>query len=84
MSTFEEVVRLMNPNSDKMYGWNLSNILDPAIGTIEFRRGTGSTSAQDVFAYIKITMSFLEAAIQLGNPKARKHTSHCKWAKMVY
>lgn len=35
---FEEVVRIMNPNNDKMYGWNLLNTMEPAIGIIEFRR----------------------------------------------
>lgn len=54
---------IVSPNNDKMYGWNFLDILDPAIGIIESRRGAGSTSAQDVFIYTETTMSFLEAAV---------------------
>lgn len=38
----EKVVRIMSPNNDKMYGWNLLDTLEPTIGTIEFRRGAAA------------------------------------------
>jgi hypothetical protein len=59
----------MNPDHDKMFGWNFLYLLNSPNGTIEFRRGAACTSAQQVFVYIEIAMSFVEAAIQLGTPE---------------
>lgn len=65
-SSMRELVLLMNPNHDKMFGWNFLYLLNSPNGTIEFRRGAACTSAQQVFVYIEIAMSFIEAAVQLG------------------
>jgi hypothetical protein len=66
-SSMRELVLLMNPNHDKMFGWNFLYLLNSPNGTIEFRRGAASTSAQHVFVSIEIAMSFVEAAIRLGD-----------------
>ncbi|KAF7591582.1 hypothetical protein BBP40_001330 [Aspergillus hancockii] len=67
-SSMRELVLLMNPDHDKMFGWNFLYLLSSPHGTIEFRRGAASTSAQGVFVYIEVAMSFVEAAIRLGEP----------------
>ncbi|RAH84383.1 hypothetical protein BO86DRAFT_454402, partial [Aspergillus japonicus CBS 114.51] len=67
VSNMRELVLLMNPNHDKMYGWNFLYLLNSPHGTIEFRRGPASTSAQNVFVCIEIAMSFVGAAIQLAD-----------------
>ncbi|PYI09012.1 hypothetical protein BO78DRAFT_459563 [Aspergillus sclerotiicarbonarius CBS 121057] len=69
-SSMRELVLLMNPDHDKMFGWNFLYLLNSPHGTIEFRRGAASTSAQNVFVYIEVAMSFIEAAIQLGSPES--------------
>lgn len=64
-----ELALLMNPNHDKMFGWNFPYLLNNSRGTIEFRRGAACTSAQQVFVYIEIVMSFIEAPIRMGSPE---------------
>ncbi|KAA8652759.1 hypothetical protein EYZ11_013371 [Aspergillus tanneri] len=73
-SNMRELVLLMNPNHDKMYGWNFLYLLNSPNGTIEFRRGAASTSAENVFVYIEVAMSFVEAAIRLGDPHRLEKT----------
>lgn len=68
-SSMRELILLMNPNHDKMFGWNFLYLLNSPNGTIEFRRGAACTSAQQAFVYIEIAMSFIEAAVQLGSPE---------------
>lgn len=68
-SSMRELVLLMNPNHDKMFGWNFLYLLNSPNGTIEFWRGAACTSAQQAFVYIEIAMSFIEAAVQLGSPE---------------
>ncbi|KAH8431695.1 uncharacterized protein LDX57_009349 [Aspergillus melleus] len=68
------LVLLMNPNHDKMFGWNFLYLLESPNGTIEFRRGAASTSAQSVFVCIEVAMSFIEAAIRLGDPQKLEKT----------
>lgn len=72
VSTMRELVLLMNPDHDKMFGWNFLYLLNNPHGTIEFRRGAASTSVQDVFVYIEIAMSFLEASVRLGDVESLK------------
>lgn len=43
-SNIRELVLLMNPDHDKMFGWNFFYLLNSPNGTIEFRRGAASTS----------------------------------------
>lgn len=64
-----ELVLLMNPNHDKMFGWNFLYLLNNPHGTIEFRRDAASTSVDHVFIYIEVAMSFIDAAIRLGDPE---------------
>ncbi|KAG0154189.1 hypothetical protein PDIDSM_1569 [Penicillium digitatum] len=72
VSTMRELVLLMNPDHDKMFGWNFLYLLNNPHGTIEFRRGAASNSVQDVFIYIEIAMSFLEASVRLGDVESLK------------
>ncbi|KAL4791915.1 putative amidoligase enzyme-domain-containing protein [Aspergillus venezuelensis] len=65
-ASMRDLVLFMNPNQDKTFGWNFLYLLNSPNGTIEFRRGAACTSAQQVFVYIEIVMSFIEAAIQLS------------------
>jgi Putative amidoligase enzyme len=68
-STIREVVLLMNPNHDKMFGWNFLYLLSDPKGTIEFRRGAASTTVTDVFMWVELAMSFIQAAIRIGVPE---------------
>ncbi|OBS22823.1 hypothetical protein FPOA_09148 [Fusarium poae] len=65
-SSMRELVLLMNPDHDKMFGWNFLYLLNSPHGTIEFRRGAASVSSSDVFMWIEIAMSFVEASIRGG------------------
>ncbi|KAL7924402.1 putative amidoligase enzyme domain-containing protein [Trichoderma austrokoningii] len=69
VATIRDLVLLMNPDRDKMFGWNFLYLLNNANGTIEFRRGASCKSAQEVFVWIEIAMSFVEAAVQHGTPQ---------------
>lgn len=73
-SSIQEVVHLMNPNRNKMFGWNFLYLLDSPHRTIEFRRGPASSSAQKVFACIELATSFVEAAVRLGDPESIEKT----------
>lgn len=64
-STIRDLVLLMNPEHDKMFGWNFLYLLHSASGTIEFRRGAASTSEEDVFMWIEVALSFIAASINL-------------------
>lgn len=66
-ATIRDLVLLMNPEHDKMFGWNLLYLIQSPHGTIEFRRGAASTSPDDVFMWIEIAMSFVQASIQVGS-----------------
>ncbi|KAM0209070.1 hypothetical protein ACHAQD_011384 [Fusarium lateritium] len=50
-----------------MFGWNFLYLINNPNGTIEFRRGAASTSSDDVFMWIEIAMSFIQASIQGGS-----------------
>ncbi|EAS31889.3 uncharacterized protein CIMG_07368 [Coccidioides immitis RS] len=67
-SNMRDLVLLMNPNHDKMFGWNFLYLLNTPHGTIEFRRGAASTSVDDVFMWIEVAISFVHAALELGDP----------------
>lgn len=53
-SSMRELILLMNPNHDKMFGWNFLYLLNSPNGTIEFWRGAACTSAQQAFVYIRL------------------------------
>ena len=65
--TIRDLVLLMNPDHDKMFGWNFLYLIHNPHGTIEFRRGAASTSSDDVFMWVEIAMSFVQASIQGGS-----------------
>ncbi|RGP58024.1 hypothetical protein FSPOR_11936 [Fusarium sporotrichioides] len=66
-ASMRDLVLLMNPDHDKMFGWNFLYLLNSPHGTIEFRRGAASISSSDVFMWIEIAMSFVQASIQGGS-----------------
>lgn len=74
-----DLALLMNPddphtgNEDKMFGWNLRYILKRGPkGTIEFRRGAGSSRKEHAFMWIELAISFVSAAVKQGVPDILK------------
>lgn len=63
-----EIVELMCPEISKYWGWNFSNLVKDAKYTIEFRRGAVSTTVDDVFVWVELAMSFVQAAIKVESP----------------
>ena len=53
----------MNPNGSKYFGWNFLAI--KKFKTIEFRRGAASLTVDDVFVWVEIAMSFIQAALKI-------------------
>jgi len=53
----------MNPNGSKYFGWNFLAI--KKFKTIEFRRGAASLTVDDVFMWVEIAMSFIQAALKM-------------------
>jgi len=51
----------MNPNQSKYFGWNFLSIR--RFKTIEFRRGAASTSVDEVFMWVELATSFVQAAL---------------------
>ncbi|ELR03922.1 hypothetical protein GMDG_06453 [Pseudogymnoascus destructans 20631-21] len=49
------------------FGWNFLYLLETPKGTIEFRRGAASTSIRDVFMWVELAMSFVQASIKHGH-----------------
>ena len=66
-SSIRNLVLLMNPNHDKMYGWNFLYLLNTPHGTVEFRRGPASGNATDVFTWIELAMAFVKASAAKGS-----------------
>ena len=67
-TTTREVVELMCPEQSKYYGWNFLNIISDPHWTIQFRRGPASSSINEVFIWVELAMSFIQAAIRYGTP----------------
>lgn len=53
----------MNPNGSKYFGWNFLAI--KKFKTVEFRRGAASLTVDDVFMWVEIAMSFIQAALKM-------------------
>lgn len=68
-STTRQVVEMMCPHQSKYWGWNFLNIVEDPHYTIEFRRGPASSTVDDVFLWVELAMSFIQAAIQHGLPE---------------
>lgn len=71
-SNMRDLVLLMNPphegNHDKMFGWNLLYLLSSPNGTVEFRRGSGSSSVEEAFMWAEFAIAFVMAAIRVSTP----------------
>lgn len=63
-TTVREVVDLMNPDGSKYFGWNFQAI--PKYSTVEFRRGAASTSLNDVYSWVELAVSFVNASLRLS------------------
>lgn len=50
-----------------MFGWNFLYLLEDPYGTIEFRHGSASTKVIDVFMWVELAMSFIQATIRCGS-----------------
>lgn len=61
LRTIDEVIKVMNPDQSKYFGWNFLSI--KTYRTIEFRRGAVSLSADDVLMWAELAMSFILAAV---------------------
>ena len=65
-ATIEDVVNLMCPAQTKYYGWKFLNIIIDPTRTIEFRRAPCSSTAEDVFIWAELAISFVQAAVKFG------------------
>jgi hypothetical protein len=61
LTMVDELIDLMNPNQSKYFGWNFLSI--KTYQTIEFRRGAVSTSVTDVFMWVELATSFVQASL---------------------
>ncbi|KAI1410318.1 putative amidoligase enzyme-domain-containing protein [Hypoxylon sp. FL1857] len=66
----DEVIRLMNPNDSRYFGWNF--LAMKKYKTVEFRRGAGSRNVNDVFMWVEFALSFLQASLKLGSAASLK------------
>lgn len=62
LTTIDQVVDTMSSNGDRYFGWNFLPIREEK-KTIEFRRGAPSTSVNDVFMWVELASSFIQAAL---------------------
>ncbi|CAJ2514283.1 Uu.00g024020.m01.CDS01 [Anthostomella pinea] len=66
----DEVINLMNPNQSRYFGWNF--LAMKKYKTVEFRRGSGSRSEDDVFMWAEFALSFLQASVRLQSASSLK------------
>ena len=87
-TTMRDLVLLMNPNHDKMFGWNFLYLLSDPKGTVEFRRGAASTSVRNVFMWVELAMSFIQASVRIGLPenlaKIPRTVGGLRWFTVVH
>ncbi|KAH7014385.1 putative amidoligase enzyme-domain-containing protein [Microdochium trichocladiopsis] len=71
-TTIEAVIEMMNPGKHKRYyGWNFTAF--KSYGTVEFRRGAGSTNAQQVLQWITLSTTFLRASLRIATSEDFRH-----------
>src|SRR5271163_46499 len=65
-SSCDQIINLMSPDDSKYWGWNF--VAMKKYNTIEFRRGPPSTTVNEVFQWVELAMSFIQASIYHGAP----------------
>lgn len=66
--TIEALIECMNPQDDRYFGWNFTNLREDAIGTVEFRRPPGVTGRGASLSWMKFTAAFVRAAANVQDP----------------
>ena len=66
--TTDAMIECMNPQDDRYFGWNFTNLRANAIGTVEFRRPPGVTGQATCLSWMEFTAAFVRAAISIQDP----------------
>lgn len=66
--TIDALIDCMNPQDDRYFGWNFTNLRKDAIGTIEFRRPPGVTGRVASLSWMNFTAAFVRAAATVQDP----------------
>ncbi|KAF9644767.1 hypothetical protein BDM02DRAFT_3121354, partial [Thelephora ganbajun] len=74
------VAELMNPDMDRYYAWNFTNLHDNDVLTIEFRQGEGVATPVDALAWAEFVVTFVGAAVAV----AASHNDLKKFALNVH
>lgn len=59
----DELIQLMNPDYDRYYAWNFTNVEEDVKGTVEFRKPPAALRCEDAIGWVEFTISFLRAAL---------------------
>ena len=65
VTDFQGLLRLMNPSSQRGYGWNFRAIMK--YYTIEFRKPPASKTANEALGWAELAMSFVQTSIRYGS-----------------
>jgi hypothetical protein len=63
--TTDALIDCMNPEDDRYFGWNFTNLRESAIGTVEFRRPPGVTGRGASLSWMCFTAAFIRAAANI-------------------
>ena len=66
--TTDAMIECMNPQDDRYFGWNFTNLRENAIGTVEFRRPPGVTGRVACLSWMEFTAAFVRAATSIQDP----------------
>ena len=66
--TTDAMIECMNPQDDRYFGWNFTNLRADSIGTVEFRRPPGVTGRATSLSWMEFTAAFVRAAISIQDP----------------
>jgi hypothetical protein len=66
--TIDVLIERMNPQGDRYFGWNFTNLRENGIGTVEFRRAPGVTGQGASLSWMNFTAAFVRAAANVQDP----------------
>jgi len=66
--TTDALIDCMNPQDDRYFGWNFTNLRKDAIGTVEFRRPPGVVGRATCLSWMEFTAAFARAAVNVQDP----------------
>jgi hypothetical protein len=69
LSDLVHVVNLMNPNEDRRYVWNFTNLHRGKTLTIEFRQGPGVVTASSALVWAEFAVTFVGAAVAVAGTR---------------